>query len=85
VLLSAILPRGQKPDAVRATCHRASELAAAALRDDALVVHRDYAAHFVGTDGVVSAEVMRDFLHLTAPAYRTWANALLADVEMLGR
>ena len=48
-------------------------------------MHRDYAAHFVGSDGVISAEVMRDFLHLTAPAYRTWANALLPDVEALER
>ncbi|MCB9884274.1 MAG: exo-alpha-sialidase [Planctomycetes bacterium] len=85
VLLQSILPRGKKPDAVRTACRRASELAAAQLRDDPLVVHRDYAAHFVGSDGVISAEVMRDFLHLTAPAYRTWANALLPDVEALER
>lgn len=85
VLLCSILPRSQKPDAVRAACRKASELAAAALRDDPMVAHRDYTAHFVGADGVIREEVMRDFLHLTAAAYRTWATALKPDVDALLR
>lgn len=85
VLLNAILPRSKTPDAVREACRKASELAAQQLAGDAQVVCRDYGAHFVGAGGEISTDVMRDFLHLTPAAYRTWGQALLPDVDALLR
>ncbi len=85
VLLQAILPRSQQPDATRAKCQRASELAAAALAGDEMVVCRDYGATFVGADGVIDKAVMPDALHLSAAAYVAWAEALRPDVEAMLR
>ncbi|HEX6813044.1 MAG TPA: GDSL-type esterase/lipase family protein [Planctomycetota bacterium] len=83
VLLLAIFPRGEKPGAQRDKCARASELAAAAFAGDDMVSCRDIAAHFVGADGVISKDVMPDFLHLSAAAYRAWADAIVGDVDVL--
>ena len=83
VLLLSIFPRSEKPDAQRAKCAAASELAARAFAGDAMVVCRDLGAHFVGADGTIHEDVMPDFLHLSPAAYRTWAQAMLADVDAL--
>ena len=83
VLLLAIFPRSEKPDAQRAKCAEASRLAFAAFAGDDHVVCKDIGKHFLGADGVLSKEVMPDFLHLTAAAYRTWAEAIVGDVDAL--
>ena len=85
VLLLDIFPRGAKPDAQRAKCAQASELAAAAFANDPMVVRRDLAARFVGDDGSIQKEVMPDFLHLAPAAYRTWAEAIVGDVDAMLR
>lgn len=85
VLLLAIFPRGEQPDAQRAKCAEASRLAAAAFAGDPMVVSRDIGARFVGEGGRLSKEVMPDFLHLTPAAYRTWAEAIVADVDAMLR
>ncbi|HEX5050857.1 MAG TPA: GDSL-type esterase/lipase family protein [Planctomycetota bacterium] len=83
VLLLAIFPRGEKPDEQRAKCKRASELAAAAFGGDPRVVYRDIGDRFVGENGVISKDVMEDFLHPTAAGYRTWAEAIVGDVDAM--
>ena len=85
VLLLAIFPRGEQPNAGRAKCAEASRLAAAALAGDAMVVYRDIGERFLAADGSLSKDVMPDFLHLTEAAYRTWAEAIVADVDALRR
>ncbi|MBZ0151953.1 MAG: GDSL family lipase [Planctomycetes bacterium] len=85
VLLLAIFPRGQRPDAQRAKNATASMLAAAPFLGDAMVTCRDIGALFTAPDGTIEKQVMRDYLHLTAAGYGIWAQALLADVDtMLG-
>jgi acetyl-CoA acetyltransferase family protein len=37
----------------------------------------------VGADGRLAKDVMPDFLHLSAAAYRTWAEAIVADVDRM--
>lgn len=81
VLLLSILPRGERPNAQRDKCAEASRRAAAALAGDDMVVCRDLGPLFVGADGVIAKDVMPDFLHLSADAYRTWAEAMVAEVD----
>ncbi len=85
VLLLAIFPRGAKPDAQREKNARASALAAAAFAGDPKVVCRDIGARFLGADGTLDKAVMPDLLHLSPAAYRTWADAIVADVDALLR
>lgn len=83
VLLLDVFPRSETNDAQRQKCAAASAAAAAAFAGDARVVRRDLAAKFVGADGRLAKEVMPDFLHLSAAAYRTWAEAIVADVDRM--
>jgi len=85
VLLLSIFPRSEKPDAIRAKGAKASELAAKVFAGDEQVVCRDLAKCFVEADGSIKKEVMPDFLHLAPAAYRTWSDAMLADVEAMLR
>lgn len=85
VLLLAIFPRGERQNAQREKCAAASRLAAAAFADDAMVVSLDIGERFLAAGGVLTKDVMPDFLHLTPAAYRTWAVAMVADVDALLR
>jgi len=81
VLLLAIFPRGEKPGAQRTKNAQASAQAAAAFAGDSMVVFRDIGARFLGADGTLSKDVMPDLLHLNEASYRTWAEAIVADVD----
>jgi len=83
VLLLDVFPRSETNDAQRQKCAAASAIAAAAFADDPRVVRRDLGAKFVGADGRIDKQVMPDFLHLSAAAYRTWAEAIVADVDRM--
>jgi lysophospholipase L1-like esterase len=83
VLLLAIFPRGERPDAQRAKNAAASARAFAAFAGDPMVVCRDLGPQFVAADGTLSEAVMPDALHLSAAAYATWAAAITADVDAL--
>jgi lysophospholipase L1-like esterase len=85
VLLLAIFPRSERADDKRAKCAAASRLAAAAFADDEMVVCKDIGARFLDADGVLSKDVMPDFLHLSANAYRTWAEAIVGDIDAMLR
>lgn len=83
VLLLAIFPRGERPDAQRDKCQQASELAFEALAGDSRVVCRDIGARFLGEGGTLSEAMMPDRLHLSAAAYRVWADAIVDDVDAM--
>lgn len=85
VLLLAIFPRGERPNPQREKCAAASRFAAAAFAGDDMVIYRDLGAHFLGDGGTLSKDVMPDLLHLSEQAYRTWATAIVADVDALLR
>ena len=55
--------------------------AAAAFAADPMVVSRDIGQAFLGDGGVLSKQVMPDLLHLSAPAYRIWAESIVKDVD----
>ena len=84
ILLLAIFPRGEKPNQQREKNAKASELAAK-VADDKTVFYLDIGAKFLGEDGVMSKDVMKDFLHPGASGYQTWADAIEPKVkELLG-
>lgn len=83
VLLLAVFPRGAAPNPQRDKNARASALAAAAFAGDTMVVCRDIGARFLDAEGRLDKAVMPDLLHLSAAAYATWADAIVADVDRL--
>ena len=81
VLLLSIFPRGAAPNAQRVKNAEASAQAAAAFAADPMVVSRDIGQAFLGDGDVLSKQVMPDLLHLSAPAYRIWAESIVQDVD----
>jgi beta-glucosidase len=75
VLLLAVFPRGEKPDAVRDRVKAVNERIAR-LDDGKAVKYLDIGPKFLEPDGTILREVMPDFLHLSRKGYRTWADAM---------
>lgn len=75
VLLLAILPRGEKPDATR---EKLTQINAqlAQLDGQNNVTFLDIGAKLLQPDGSISRETMGDFLHPTAQGYTIWAEAM---------
>ncbi len=85
VLLLAVFPRGEKPNEQRAKNDEASHLAADTVADGKDVVFLDISKAFLTKEGVLSKEIMPDYLHPNAKGYEIWANAIEGKVkEMLG-
>ena len=71
----AILPRGPKPDAMRAKLDTTNKLLAQ-FAAPGKVTFLDIGAKFLQPDGSITREVMGDFLHPTAKGYEIWAEAI---------
>jgi lysophospholipase L1-like esterase len=82
ILLLAIFPRGQKPDAIRAKVDDVNRLLAR-LDGRANVTFLDIGATFLEADGSISADVMYDFLHPTAKGYAIWSAAMAPVLDRL--
>jgi lysophospholipase L1-like esterase len=83
ILLNAVLPAGEAPDAdVRRKVNALNRMVAR-LGDGKTVFFHDYGPRFVGADGKLSAQLQPDFLHLSEPGYRIWADAMRPDIEQL--
>lgn len=84
VLLLAIFPRGEKPDATREKLAKASDIASAEA-DGRTVRFLDIGPNFLEADGTLTKEIMPDFLHLSPKGYKIWAESIEPAVaEMLG-
>ncbi len=82
ILLLAIFPRGQQPDATRAKVDEVNRLIARLdERDD--VTFLDIGAKFLEPDGRISPEVMYDYLHPSAKGYAIWSAAMAPTLERL--
>ena len=82
ILLLAIFPRGQKPDATRAKVDDVNRLLAR-LDDREGVTFLDIGARFLEPDGSISPDVMYDFLHPTAKGYAIWSAAMAPILDRL--
>jgi lysophospholipase L1-like esterase len=84
VLILAIFPRGEKPNAQREKNAKASELAGK-LADDKNVFYLDIGPKFLQEDGSLSTDIMPDKLHLSPRGYQIWADAIEPKLkELLG-
>lgn len=71
VLLLAIFPRGEKPDAQRAKIDRVNKMIS--RLDDGKMIHfLDIGPSFLDPDQTLSREIMPDFLHPNRVGYRIW-------------
>lgn len=84
VLILAIFPRGEKPNAQREKNAKASEIASK-LADGKMVHFMDIGAKFLEDDGTLTRDIMPDLLHLSPRGYEIWAEAIEGKVkEMVG-
>jgi lysophospholipase L1-like esterase len=85
ILLNAVLPSGQAPDAPVRQRIVALDKMVATLDDGQHVFFHNYGDRFIGPDGTLSAANQPDFLHLSEQGYRIWAAAMRPDIERLLR
>lgn len=84
ILLLAIFPRGDKPNAQREKNAQAS-LLASEVADGENVYFLDIGPAFLNDDGTLSKDVMPDYLHLSPKGYQIWAESIEPKVaELLG-
>lgn len=84
VLLLAILPSEENPGPRRGNILQVNQIIRR-LADNRHVFWLDFGYRFVGRDGTISREVMRDYLHLTPQGYQIWAAAMEHELAVLLR
>jgi lysophospholipase L1-like esterase len=83
ILLLGIFPRGEKPDAHRATIDAVNQRLAKLHGRDGVVTYLDIGQKFLGADGSISKDVMYDFLHPSAKGYEIWVEAMKPTLTRL--
>ncbi len=82
VLLLAVFPRGEKPNAQREKLKKVNEIIAK-LGDGKNVHFLDIGEKFLEPDGTLTKEVMPDYLHLSTKGYQIWADAITPKLASL--
>jgi lysophospholipase L1-like esterase len=83
VLLLAIFPRDEKPEGAGRQLNDKINAILKTFADDKKIFWQDIGAKFLGPDGVMSKEVMKDFLHPGPSGYDIWAEAIEENVAKL--
>lgn len=84
VLILAIFPRDEKPTPRREKNAKASEIASK-LADNQNVFYLDIGSKFLTPEGLLTKEIMPDYLHLSPQGYTIWAEAIEPKVaELMG-
>ncbi len=76
ILLLGIFPRGEKPDANRATIEAVNQRIATFKGRGGVVTYLDIGDKFLAADRSISKDIMYDFLHPTAKGYAIWTDAM---------
>jgi len=76
ILLLGIFPRGEKPDANRATIDAVNQRISGFEGRGGVVTYLDIGERFLAADRSISKDLMYDFLHPTAKGYEVWATAM---------
>jgi lysophospholipase L1-like esterase len=84
ILLLGIFPRGEKPGPQREKLAAVNQLFAK-LDGTRNVTFLDIGAKFLTADGLITKDIMPDFLHPNEKGYRIWAEAIEATVTRLMR
>ena len=82
ILLLAIFPRGQHSTPERERGAETSRLAAT-LAEGRWIHFLDIGSSLREADGTIQAEIMPDFLHLSARGYAAWAQAMAPTLTSL--
>ena len=82
ILVLAIFPRYEKPDAMREKLTRASQIASKTA-DNRTVFFMDIGNEFMSSDGTLIEDIMPDFLHPVSEGYVRWAKAIEPHVVKL--
>ena len=82
VLLLAVFPRSENPDAVRGNVYQLNQLIRR-VADGRMVHWADIGDRFVQDDGTIPARLMPDMLHLSPEGYAIWADAIEGQVAEL--
>lgn len=86
ILLLAVFPRGDRPGGnLGAANDKLKQVNAtiAKLHDGKHVHYLDIGGKFVPGNGPISADIMPDFLHLSAAGYQIWADAITPKLAEL--
>ncbi len=82
VLLLAVFPRGEKPNAQRDKLKEVNATIAK-LHDGKQIHFLDIGDKFLQPDGTLTREIMPDFLHLSPKGYQIWADAITPKLAEL--
>ncbi len=82
ILLLSIFPRTDVGEDIQAKLREASESFAAAASDP-MVTFLDINRVFLGSDGILSKEIMPDLLHPNLRGYELWAHAVEPTIARL--
>jgi beta-glucosidase len=82
ILLLAIFPRNPGPSAQREKNARAS-LLASSVADGKMIYYLDINSSFLTEDGLLSKDIMPDYLHPNQAGYKIWAEAIEPKVAQL--
>jgi lysophospholipase L1-like esterase len=82
ILLLAIFPRDQKPSAQRQKNATAS-LLASKIAEGKMIHYLDISRVFLTEDGILSQDIMPDYLHPNELGYKIWAEAMEPEVAQL--
>jgi len=86
VLLLAVFPRDQKPETNFRKKIATLNTELAKMADGNRVVFQDIGSVFLDKDGMLTKEIMPDFLHLSGKGYFLWAEAIEPKVlELMGK
>ncbi|MFZ9790900.1 MAG: GDSL-type esterase/lipase family protein, partial [Gemmataceae bacterium] len=86
VLLLAVFPRDQKPETNFRKKIATLNGELAKMEDGNRVVFQDIGSVFLDKDGMLTKEIMPDFLHLSEKGYFLWAEAIEPKVlELMGK
>ncbi len=81
IILMGIFPRGEKPaDGGRRKVAAVNEQIKA-LGDGQRVTYIDIGPRMIGPDGIISTNMMPDFVHPTARGYQIWADAIQPVID----
>jgi lysophospholipase L1-like esterase len=83
ILLLAIFPRGEKPNAGREKNDKVNTIVAKLDDGGKTVKYLDIGAKFLSEDKSLAKEIMPDFLHLSEKGYAIWADAVMPSVKEL--
>jgi lysophospholipase L1-like esterase len=83
ILLHAIFPRGEKPNADRTAVDAVNQRIKSYDGRGGVVTYIDIGAKFVGSDGTIDNAIMYDFLHPTPKGYEIWVDAMGPTLKRL--